>query len=85
MLGTAGTASRHAAMAERALDREIEILALIVEERGEIGGADLERLAGGRAWGPGRYRRAMREAVAEGRVRKLPDHVYGAARRREPV
>jgi MFS family permease len=68
MVGTAGGERRSAAMADAALDREIQTLAALLEE---FGASDEQRLAH-RAhagdWGPGRFRVALRLAVEEGRA-----------------
>jgi MFS family permease len=77
MVGTAGTASRSAAMSAVELDREIEALAAAVRERGELAQDELARLVGAQGWGPGRYRVAVLAAVAEGRMTRIARHVYG--------
>ncbi len=79
MIGTAGTTSRYAAAADVALDREIEAVALSLVEHGPTGHEELAKRVGGRAWGPGRFRAALREAINEGRARRLPSHNYGPA------
>jgi hypothetical protein len=79
MLGTAGTSSRYAAMAEEDLDGEIESLERALGERGSIEQAELERAVQGERWGPGRFDGALREAVEEGRARRLSHRRYGAA------
>jgi MFS family permease len=76
MIGTAGTASRHAAIAEYDLDREIGAIVRILGERGPASRAELAHRAGARAWGPGRFRRALREALREGRVAHGPSDGY---------
>ncbi|MEV6653126.1 MFS transporter [Streptomyces sp. NPDC051219] len=76
MVGTTGTASRTAAMADQSLDHEIEQVATALAERGPTSLAELERTVGGRSWGPGRFRKALREAVRESRAKSLPDDVY---------
>jgi MFS family permease len=69
--GMAGTAGRWAPTAEQDLDREIGEVARALEERGPTNRDDLETLVGARYWGPGRFRAALREAVFEGRARRL--------------
>jgi uncharacterized protein YcaQ len=77
MLGTAGPASAHAQAAARALDREVEQLARAVAEHGaHVSRAELEGMLGARAWGPGRYRAAMRCAVRERRVVRIGRRGY---------
>jgi hypothetical protein len=66
MIGTAGTASRLAARALVDLDREIEMIAEALQRHGPLQRDELKRLVGGRYWGPGRFRMALRAAVNEG-------------------
>jgi MFS family permease len=79
MVGTAGTASRYAAAADVALDQEIELLAHVLDERGEIGLDELEQIVNGPSWGPRRFPRAVRAAVAEGRATRVSRRGYGPA------
>ncbi|MEA2341245.1 MAG: hypothetical protein QOG11_1322 [Solirubrobacteraceae bacterium] len=81
MLGTAGTTSRNAAIAEVDLDHEVDLLAVALEERGPIDRHELEVLVGAGTWGPGRYRAALREAVAEGAASHPSRRMYGPRRR----
>jgi hypothetical protein len=53
---------------ETALDSEIDILARAVGENGPMSVRDLHRAVGARYWGPGEFRKALREALAENRV-----------------
>jgi MFS family permease len=82
MVGSAGTASRYAAMEELELDREIEVVVEALEARGETGERELATLVAAQGWGPGRFHAATRAAVEEGRARRLPDHRLGPAARR---
>jgi MFS family permease len=82
MLGTAGTSSRHAATSEVELDREIEALTRALDEAGPTGRAELARQLAAREWGPGRFRRALREAVREGRARPGSGRTYESTRER---
>ena len=50
------------------LDHEIETIVTAVDELGEVEIVRLERSIGAKAWGPGRFRQALRAAVQEGRV-----------------
>jgi hypothetical protein len=87
MVGTAGTASRHQAMSEAALDAEIEALERAVADVLDVGPPtrrDLERRAGAERWGPGRFAAALREAIEEGRVVPGPGGSYGPARTTSP-
>jgi MFS family permease len=67
--GFMGTSLRRpTALAE--LQHEVEAIGRAVDEGGAISRAELYRMAGGRRWGPGRFRRALDEAVATGRIRR---------------
>jgi MFS family permease len=79
MAGTAGAAGRHAAVSELERDREIELVCSVLEEHGACERADLSRLVDGGFWGPGRFRAALRDAIDERRVRRLPGNSYGPA------
>ena len=61
------------------LDREISIIGRALEDRGAANRRELARRVGARYWGPGRFRSALREAVAEGAVRRLPSGEYAPA------
>jgi MFS family permease len=80
MQGTAGQADRHAAVSEQELDGEIELLCAILADRGRCDRDELRRLAHAQAWGPGRFRTALREAEDDGRVRRVPGGAYEPAR-----
>lgn len=53
---------------EEALDHEILMIENAVREEGPVEEDELRKLVGARYWGPGRFRPAVREALAEGRV-----------------
>jgi hypothetical protein len=53
------------------LDREIQIIGRALEDRGSANRRKLARRVGARYWGPGRFRKALLEAVAEGAVKRL--------------
>jgi hypothetical protein len=61
---------------EEALDREIEAIARALDEHGALSRRELSRLVGARYWGPGRFSAALREAVAEGRARRVSRSTY---------
>jgi MFS family permease len=61
------------------LDREIGIIERALEDRGSANRRELARRVGARYWGPGRFRAALREAVAEGNVKRLHGGEYGSA------
>jgi hypothetical protein len=83
MVGTAGTSSRYAAMAERDLDREIEAIATACAVGAPLDRAELRRRVAGVGWGPGRFRAALRVTIDEGRASRLADGRY--SRPRGPV
>jgi MFS family permease len=62
MVGTAGTASRHQAAAGLELEREIDVIEIALA--GHVDRSDLEHELDARSWGPGRFRRALREYEA---------------------
>jgi hypothetical protein len=67
--GLVGTSLRRpTALTE--LQREVEAVGRAVDEGGPISREELFRQVGGRRWGPGRFRRALGEAVASGRIRR---------------
>ncbi len=62
-------------------DHEIEIIERALSERGSANRKELARRVGARYWGPGRFRGALREAVLEGRVKRVRHDQYAP---REP-
>jgi MFS family permease len=52
------------------LQREVEAIGRAVDEGGPISRDELFRDVGARRWGPGRFRRALGEALATGRIRR---------------
>ena len=65
------------------LDLGIDAIARVLDEHGPVDRDELARLVGARYWGPGRFRRALREAVTEGRARQLGRSTYGPPERPE--
>ncbi|HTT95970.1 MAG TPA: MFS transporter [Solirubrobacterales bacterium] len=61
------------------LDREVELIADALEERGPAGRKELRQRVGAGRWGPGRFAEAIAEAVRRGRVRRLPRGRYAPA------
>jgi MFS family permease len=57
-------------------EQEIAIIERALSEHGSANRRELARRTGARYWGPGRFPRALREAVAEGRVRQLRRDQY---------
>ncbi|HVO53827.1 MAG TPA: MFS transporter [Solirubrobacterales bacterium] len=54
------------------LDREVEIIAHALQDRGSANRRELRRRVGARYWGPGRFSEALRQAIGEGRAKRLP-------------
>jgi MFS family permease len=53
------------------IEAEVGHLVAALEERGPLSTSGLSQALGGRYWGPGRLRTALRRAQAEGRVRRI--------------
>ncbi|MFD1547124.1 MFS transporter [Nonomuraea guangzhouensis] len=81
MLGTSGPTSRFTAVSDEQLDREIELLVRALEEDGPADRQTLALRVHARAWGPGRFRVALRQTIREGRAHPLPDGRYGSPQR----
>lgn len=77
MVGTATTGSRWSAISDEVLDEEIDDVARELRDRGSADRDELEERLQGRSWGPGRFRRALKEAVEEGRAERLSSRRYG--------
>jgi hypothetical protein len=77
MVGTAGTSSRYAAMADADLDREIEVIAVALDEHGPVAISQLQADLDANGWGPGRFQTALREALQEGRATRQNAERYG--------
>jgi MFS family permease len=68
------------------LDAEVSIIENALREQGSANRRELSRRVGGRYWGPGRFHEALREAVAEGRVKRLGRGEFApAADTRQPA
>ncbi len=75
--GLMGTSLRRpAAVAE--LQHEVEAIGRAADEGGQFSRDELYRAVHGRNWGPGRFRRALDEAVAAGRIRRAGRDRYEA-------
>jgi MFS family permease len=59
------------------IDNEVGIIERALREQGELNRQDLARGVGARYWGPGRFRSALRTAVAEGAARRVGRDRYG--------
>ncbi|MEA2481780.1 MAG: hypothetical protein QOJ07_3702 [Thermoleophilaceae bacterium] len=68
MAGTAGVLGSDHVASDRHRDREVEAIAQALARHGGAAPAELERLVGGRAWGPRRFQIALRVAIVEGRA-----------------
>ena len=64
------------------LDREVEMIERALADHGELARDELARRVGARYWGPGRFRGALREAVAEGAARRVHRNSYRPRRPR---
>ena len=77
MVGTAGAATRRVANSEEQLDREVDAIARTLAEHGPADREQLARWVGAKRWGPGRFGAALRQAVLEGRAKRLSRTRYG--------
>ncbi|MEK6443811.1 hypothetical protein [Pseudonocardia sp. T1-2H] len=77
-IGSAGTTSRWSAASDEALDRELEVIGRAVDRHGPMRRGALAGYVDGRRWGPLRFQRALRQAVAEGRVQRISGDAYGS-------
>jgi hypothetical protein len=59
-----------------AMERELDIIARALQDHGTASRRELARRVGARYWGPGRFHAALREAVANGRVKRLRGGEY---------
>jgi MFS family permease len=65
------------------LDREVEAIVRALADDGPASRRELYERVGGRRWGPGRFGKALREAVESGAVRHAGRSRYAAERVRE--
>jgi hypothetical protein len=61
------------------LERELTLLERAVKDRGEMRRSELGDLIGCKYWGPGRFARALKAAVKQGRIRHTRTGRYGPA------
>jgi hypothetical protein len=54
------------------LDREVDMVDAALRDHGAANRGELRRRVGARYWGPGRFSEALRQAVGEGRAKRLP-------------
>jgi MFS family permease len=59
------------------LEREVEMIDGALREHGSANRRELRNRVNARYWGPGRFSEALRQAVAEGRARRLPRGQFG--------
>ncbi len=62
---------------DRYLTREIEMLERAVADQGELTRRELGRVVGCKYWGPGRFGRALKAAVRQGRLSHTRRGMYG--------
>ena len=63
------------------LERELGMLERAVQDKGELRRRELGQLVGCKYWGPGRFGRALRAGVRQGRLSRPRRGVYGPAPR----
>ena len=63
------------------LERELGMLESAVQDKGELRRRELGQLVGCKYWGPGRFGRALRAGVRQGRLSRPRRGVYGPAPR----
>jgi hypothetical protein len=74
MAGTGGPTSRTAA--DRSHNEEIDEVAAALERYGPSGRQAPEQAVRGRAWGPGRFRTALKDTVEKSRAQRLSSGAY---------
>ncbi|MCA2224017.1 MFS transporter [Nonomuraea aurantiaca] len=80
MVGAGAASGRVTASADEQLDWEIDVVTHVLAEHGPADRDTLARMVHGRAWGPGRFRAALRQTVREGRGRSLSHGRYDSSR-----
>ena len=60
-------------------EREIQLIERALASEGEMRRRDLGRLIGCKYWGPGRFTGALRDAVDQGRIRRVGFGRYAPA------
>jgi len=71
------SSSSDATASDEALARELDMLERAVREQGVLQRRVLGNLVGCRYWGPGRFGRALREGVRQGRLSRPSRGHYG--------
>jgi hypothetical protein len=59
------------------LSREVSLLERALQDRGELRRRELGQLVGCKYWGPGRFARALKAAVGQGRIARTGVGRYG--------
>jgi MFS family permease len=77
MWGTAGAPSHYTTASEKNLDREVGAIARALDDHGPMSRPDLAELVEAPQWGPGRFRVAIRVAIAEGGAARTARGGYG--------
>lgn len=75
-LGRAPGFVMEAPLTEEALDREVLSIERAVRGHGPIERRELARMVGAQYWGPGVFAEALRQALADGAVRRLSRRLY---------
>lgn len=60
-------------------EREIQMIERALEDHGEMRWRDLGSATGCKYWGPGRFRSALRDALGQGRIRRVGFGRYALA------
>ncbi len=60
------------------LDREVSLIENLLKEEGELPRKEIGEKLGCKYWGPLRFRRALKEAVERGTIRKAGGNRYAA-------
>lgn len=68
----------------QSLENEIASIRNALDEHGATERDELSRMVGARYWGPGVFREALRQAVAEGGVRRLSRSLYALPEEKTP-
>jgi MFS family permease len=66
------------------LDSEVSIITNALREKGSANRRELSRRVGGRYWGPGRFNEALRQAVSQGRAKRLSGGEFAPAESSQP-
>jgi MFS family permease len=70
---------------EQALDSEIQAIERALDEHGSTERRELSELVGARYWGPGVFRDALRQALADGDIRRVSRTTYAPSKHSKQV